>query len=134
MNRSLIAQEVGVKDFRTLNVWEKAHVVTLAVYRLTEQFPNCELYGITSQMRRASSSIAANIAEGCGRTGNGDFHRFLSTSMGSATELDYFLLLSRDLGFVVDDQYEELHDRVIEVRRMLSSLIRTVETARQVRR
>jgi four helix bundle protein len=93
--------EAGVRDFRTLKVWEKAHLVTLAVYRLTEGFPKCELYGITSQMRRCSASVAANIAEGW-RTGNGDFHRFLSTAMGSATELDYFMLLSRDLAFVDD--------------------------------
>jgi four helix bundle protein len=123
-----------MKDFRQLKVWEKAHLVTLAVYRLTESFPKCELYGITSQMRRCSASVAANIAEGCGRAGNGDFHRFLSAAMGSATELDYFLLLSRDLAFVADDGYEKLHGQVFEVKRMLSSLIRSVETATQVRK
>jgi four helix bundle protein len=123
-----------VKDFRTLKVWEKAHHLTLAVYRLTESFPKCELYGITSQMRRCSASIAANIAEGCGHSGNGDFHRFLGTAMGSAAELDYFLLLSRDLVLVDDHVYEKLHDLVFEVKRMLSSLIRTVETTRQVRK
>jgi four helix bundle protein len=123
-----------MKDFRTLKVWEKAHFVTLAVYRLTENFPKCEMYRVTSQMRRCSASIAANIAEGCGRTSSGDFHRFLSTAMGSAAELDYFMLLSRDLAFVDDDEYERLHDYLVEVKRMLSSLIRTVETARLVRK
>ena len=87
-----------MKDFRSLKVWEKAHLVTLAVYRLTEKFPKCELYGMTSQMRRCSASVAANIAEGCGRTGNGEFQRFLSTAMGSAAELEYFLLLSQGAG------------------------------------
>jgi four helix bundle protein len=125
---------VGVKDFRTLKVWEKAHVVTLAVYRLTEKFPKCELYGITSQMRRCSASVAANIAEGCGRAGNGDFHRFLSTAMGSVTELDYSLLLSRDLALIDDREYAMLHEPIVEVKRMLSSLVRTVETARLARR
>jgi four helix bundle protein len=125
---------VGVKDFRPLKVWEKAHVVTLAVYRLTEKFPKCELYGITSQMRRCSASVAANIAEGCGRAGNGDFHRFLSTAMGSVTELDYSLLLSRDLALIDDREYAMLHEPIVEVKRMLSSLVRTVETARLARR
>ena len=125
---------MNTKDFRSLKVWEKAHLMTLAVYRLTESFPKCEMYGITSQMRRCSASIAANIAEGCGRAGNGDFHRFLSTAMGSATELDYFLLLSRDLALLADDGYENFHEQIFEIKRMLSSLIRTVEKARQVPR
>ena len=123
-----------MKDFRTLKVWEKAHLVTLAVYRLTENFPKCEMYGITSQMRRCSASVAANIAEGCGRTGNGDFHRFISSAVGSATELDYFLLLSRDLDLVVDDEYQKRHDQIFEIKRILSSLIRSVKKARQALR
>ena len=76
----------NVKDFRTLKVWERAHLLALSVYRLTQGFPKEELYGITSQMRRSGSSIAANIAEGCGRSGNGEFHRFLNVAMGSAVE------------------------------------------------
>ena len=70
-----------MKEFRRLMVWEKAHALTLAIYRVTADFPKEETYGIRSQMRRCSSSIPANIAEGCGRTGDGDFHRFLNIAL-----------------------------------------------------
>ena len=75
-----------MKDFRRLSVWDRAHHLTLETYKVTSKFSRDELYGITSQMRRSSASIAANIAEGCGRTGNGEFHRFLNTAAGSANE------------------------------------------------
>lgn len=86
-----------MKDFKDLKVWQKAHVLTLTLYRLTRIFPREELYGLTSQIRRCSASIAANIAEGCGRKGNAELHRFLQIAAGSASELDYHLLLARDL-------------------------------------
>jgi four helix bundle protein len=89
-----------VKDFRDLKVWERAHKLTLEVYRATRSFPREELYGLTGQARRCSASIAANIAEGCGRRGNGEFHRFLQIASGSASELDYHFLLARDLGIL----------------------------------
>src|SRR5271165_6306704 len=101
---------MGMRDFRQLEVWVLAHQLVLRVYNVTQEFPKHELYGLTSQMRRCSVSIAANIAEGCGRTGNGDLHRFLSMAMGSAVELEYFLLLSRDLG-LVSDIYEGLNSQ-----------------------
>ncbi|MGA2903250.1 MAG: four helix bundle protein [Candidatus Korobacteraceae bacterium] len=122
-----------MKDFRQLKVWDKAHALTLGIYRATSDFPREELFGITSQMRRSSASIAANLAEGCGRTGDGDFHRFLSTAASSAVELEYFLLLARDLNLVSIDTYDQLRDRVLEVQRMLASLLRTVDTARKRR-
>src|SRR5579885_992394 len=87
-----------MKDFRELKVWEKAHAMTLLAYRLTEGFPKHELFGMASQIRRCSASIPANIAEGCGRLGNTELHRFLQISCGSASELEYHLLLARDLG------------------------------------
>jgi four helix bundle protein len=118
-----------MRDFRQLTVWEQAHRLVLSIYRITAEFPKHELYGLTSQMRRCSASIAANIAEGCGRTGNGDLHRFLSTARGSAAELEYFLLLSRDLG-LVRASYEELNSQTQQVERMLASLIRKVEEGR----
>jgi four helix bundle protein len=118
-----------MRDFRQLTVWERAHRLVLEVYRLTQDFPKTEVYGLTSQMRRCSASIAANIAEGCGRTGNGDFHRFLSTARGSAAELEYFLLLSSDLG-LARNAYEDLNSQTQQVQRMLASLIRKVEAAR----
>lgn len=121
-----------MRDFRQLQVWELAHQLVLAVYKITQEFPKHELYGLTSQMRRCSASIAANIAEGCGRAGNGDFHRFLSTAMGSAVELEYFLLLSRDLG-LIGHSYDELEPQTRRVQRMLGSLIRKVEAGRGMR-
>jgi len=119
-----------MKDFRKLKVWEKAHVLTLAIYRHTGACPREELYGITSQMRRASASVAANIAEGYGRGGDGEFHHFLNTSAGSVVELEYFLLLAPDLGVLPDDAYSELQQHVVEVQRMLSGLLRTVANTR----
>jgi four helix bundle protein len=111
-----------MKDFRRLQVWEKAHFLTLDIYRVTAAFPQNERYGLTSQIRRASSSIAANLAEGCGRNGNAELARFCSISMGSASELEYHLLLVKDLGMIEITQYEELQSRTVEIKRMLASL------------
>ena len=119
-----------MKDFRQLTVWEKAHAMTLATYRMTADFPREELHGISSQMRRCSASVAANIAEGCGRTGNGEFRHFLNTAAGSAVELEYFLLLARDLSLVPTKAYETLCRDVLEVQRMLASLLRKVDSDR----
>jgi four helix bundle protein len=119
-----------MKDFRDLDVWRKAHCATLAVYRATADFPREELYGLTSQMRRCSASIRANIAEGCGRRGNGEFHRFLTIAMGSASELEYHLLLSYDLGFLAVEKFDALTAQVQEVKKMLASLIRRVDAER----
>ena len=120
-----------MKDFRSLQVWEKAHHLTLTVYRSSSEFPKNEMYGLTSQMRRCSASIAANIAEGCGRRGNGEFHRFLQIASGSASELDYHLLLAHDLGFIPNGSYQELANRLTEVRRMLTALILKVDSERR---
>jgi four helix bundle protein len=89
-----------VKDFHDLKVWQKAHELTLAVYRTTAGFPRQELYGLTSQLRRSCASIPANLAEGCGRNGDAELARFRSIAMGSASELEYHLLLARDLKLV----------------------------------
>ncbi len=120
-----------MKDFRMLKVWERAHQLTLSVYKLTQRFPKEELYGLTSQMRRCGASIPANIAEACGRSGSGEFHRFLSIAMGSAVELEYFLLLARDLALLSSECYERGNGQVVEVQRMLGSLIRKVEASRE---
>jgi four helix bundle protein len=115
-----------MKDFRKLKVWEKAHRMVLSVYSVTRNFPREELYGITSQMRRASVSIPTNIAEGCGRGTDGDFSRFLQIAMGSANELEYLLLLSRDLKFLGINDCVELNSQIVEIKKMLTSLIRSV--------
>ena len=119
-----------MKDFRNLNVWQKAHELTLLVYRETKGFPRDERYGLTSQLRRAASSIPANIAEGCGRHTDPEFARFLDIAAGSGSELEYHLLLSRDLGILAQPAYERLSNRTTEVKRMLSGLVQSVRADR----
>ncbi len=121
-----------MKDFRDLVVWQKAHQLTLASYRATSALPKHELYGLTSQIRRCSASIAANIAEGCGKKGNAEFNRFLQIALGSASELEYHFLLARDLGFIADHEYKRLDQSATEIKRMLSSLVRKVEADRSL--
>jgi four helix bundle protein len=123
-----------MKDFRDLNVWQLAHEAALAVYRCTRGFPREEVYGITGQLRRCSASVAANIAEGCGRSGNAEFGRFLTMAMGSASELEYFLLLARDLGYLSTQAHDELGQRVSQMRRMLNRLILKVQAEAKVPR
>lgn len=120
----------NVKDFHELKVWQKAHQLTLAVYEVTVAFSREERYGLTSQLRRASSSVAANLAEGCGRTGDGELARFCSIAMGSASELEYHLLLARDLKLIKPEEYESLNPRAIELKRMLSALIQKLTADR----
>ena len=112
-----------MQDFKKLLVWQKGHQLALAVYKETAKFPKSELYGLTNQMRRASVSISANIAEGCGRKGKAEFARFLQISMGSASELEYHLLLAHDLGFLNDDPFRAMTEQTIEVKKMLTALI-----------
>ena len=115
-----------MQDFRNLEVWHKAHALTLDVYRSTRTFPAEELYGLTSQMRRSASSIPTNIAEGCGRSGNKELIRFLQISMGSASELEYQLLLSHDLDYLSPNDYESLQGEVVVVKKMAASLMRSL--------
>lgn len=119
-----------MKDFRDLRVWEASHRLTLEIYRLTALFPKSELYGLTSQIRRSSTSIGANIAEGCGKRGNNEFQRYLQIASGSASELDYHLLLSRDLGFLQDFEYRKLEKSLTELRKMLTALLQKIESDR----
>ena len=112
-----------MRDFHDLLVWQKAHHLTLAVYKETANFPRDELYGLTSQIRRAASSIPANIAEGCGRASEADFARFLQIAMGSSSELEYHLLLSLDLGFLEKECFEQMNSQVVEIKRMLTAFI-----------
>lgn len=119
-----------MKDFRTLLVWRRAHELTVAVYKLTKDFPADERFGLISQMRRSSSSVPTNIAEGCGRDTNPDFNRFLQIAFGSASELDYQLILALDLGYLGQNAHAELKAKLIEVQKMLASLIRKVRPRR----
>jgi four helix bundle protein len=119
-----------LKDFRKLQVWHKAHRLVVDVYAATTIFPTEERYGLTSQVRRASVSIPANIAEGCGRGSDAELAHFLQIAMGSASELEYHLLLTRDLNLLKDSDYEQLERQVIEVKRMLASSIKRLRAER----
>jgi four helix bundle protein len=116
-----------MRDFRDFKVWGKAHSLTLEIYRCTSSFPKIEMYGLTSQLRRASSSIPANIAEGCGRGGSKELCRFLQIGMGSASELEYHILLAHDLTYLPDLIYDPLQKRVVEVKQMLTALHRRIQ-------
>jgi four helix bundle protein len=113
-----------MRDFRKLKVWEKSHFLALAIYKATIVFPKEEQYGLTSQIRRAASSIPANLAEGCGRNGKQDFIRFCHISMGSASELEYHLLLARDLELLNSLEYEKFAVQVTEIKQMLTAFVR----------
>jgi len=119
-----------MKDFRDLLVWQKAYSLTLSSYKATDGFPKAETYGLTIQIRRCAASIAANIAEGCGKRGNGEFQRYLNIACGPASELEYHFLLAHDLAFLSDLDHQNLHNRVVEVKRMLASLARKVDAER----
>ncbi len=112
-----------MRDFRELKVWEKAHRLTLQVYRITKNFPSDERFGLMVQLRRAAASVPTNIAEGCGRNGERELARFMSIAAGSASEVEYQLLLAYDLDYMQDETYRELNQQVNEVKRMLNSFI-----------
>jgi four helix bundle protein len=112
-----------VRDYRELKAWEKAHKLTIEVYRITRSFPSGEVYGLQSQMRRAASSIPTNLAEGCGRETVAELARFLYVANGSASELDYQLLLARDLAYIETLDYERISEQLSEVRRILGSYL-----------
>ncbi len=119
-----------MKDFHELKVWQKAHQLTLAVYEATRSFPREELYGLTSQLRRCSSSVPTNLAEGCGRSTDSDFARFCTIAMGSASELEYLLLLARDLKLFKANEHLALAEATTEVKRMLSGLLQKLTADR----
>lgn len=116
-----------MQDYRKLMVWQKAHELVLALYAASRAFPDDERYGLTSQIRRAAASIPMNIAEGSGRDTGPDFRRFVYVAMGSANEVEYQLLLARDLSYVQRPVYDRLHGDLNEVKRMLTGLIQSIE-------
>jgi four helix bundle protein len=116
-----------MQDFRGLKVWQNAHEIVLSIYKATRHFPPEEIYGLSSQLRRAASSVPANIAEGCGCDGNREFSRFLQIALRSASETEYHLLLAYNLGYLDKETYVPLNDRVIEVKRMLTGLIQKLK-------
>ena len=119
-----------MKDFRQLAVWKGSHDLTLVLYEATASFPREEAYGLTAQIRRAASSVPANIAEGCGADGDGELARYCRIARASSSELEYHILLARDLKLISADVYEQLTERVIEIKRMLTGLIQKLNADR----
>ncbi|MFC6223823.1 four helix bundle protein [Hymenobacter artigasi] len=116
-------------DFRKLRIWQESYTLTLEVYRLTRSFPRDELFGLTSQMRRAANSVPHNIAEGCGRNSKPELLRFIVIAMGSASELESEVLVAQGLNFLPSEQAELLLERITQLRRMLTAYYQKVKNA-----
>jgi four helix bundle protein len=116
-----------MKDFRDLKVWERGHRLTLEIYKITSGFPREEMYGLTSQMRRSCASIQTNISEGCGRSRDTELARFIEIAIGSASELEYLLQLSRDLALIKEADFRLLIAEAVEVKKMLISFFQKLK-------
>ena len=124
MKNNMAVDKVSVgKGFRKLVVWQRAHALVLLVYKLSDGFPQKELYGLTNQIRRAAVSVPANIAEGYASGGEGQFKRFLNIAQGSLAEVEYFLILANDLNYISSKEYQEVEKLRIEVGYLLHRLI-----------
>ncbi|WP_316735192.1 MULTISPECIES: four helix bundle protein [Pedobacter] len=121
-----------MQNFKDLKVWEKAHQLTLSIYKTSAKFPKEEIYSLTNQLRRASASIPANIAEGCGKNSQADLANFLNISLGSANETEYFLILSKDLDYLTEEQFTILSNSINEVKAMLINLISRVRAPKPI--
>ncbi len=115
------------KGFRKLIVWQRAHKLTLLIYRLSESFPQHERFGLTSQIRRASASVPANIVEGYALGSSAQYLRHLRIARGSLAEVEYFLILARDLEYISQDDYNVAENLRAEVGYLLSRLIDSIE-------
>lgn len=122
-----------MRNYRDLHAWEKAHRLTLAIYKASQAFPKEERFGLTSQIRRCSASVAANLAEGCGRRSDGEMARFVQIAMGSGAELSYHLLLAKDLGLLAREDYVHLDRNLSEIMRMLSAFSSKPRSQKQPR-
>ncbi len=111
-----------MRNFKNYEIWKISHQLTLDIYELTNNYPSFETYGITSQIRRASLSIPTNIAEGCGRDSQAEFGRFLTIAQGSASEVEYLLILSKDLKFITEQQFEKLDKNINLIKRKIYTL------------
>ena len=108
-----------MRDFQKLSIWQRSHQLTLETYKMNQNFPKEELFGLTSQMRRSVASVPTNIAEGCGRNSNAQLSNFLQISLGSISELHYQFILSKDLHYFNEPTFSKLEDEAIEIRRMI---------------
>lgn len=122
-----------MRNYKDLVVWQRAHKLTLIICERTLSFPKVEMFALAAQMRRSSSSIGMNLAEGCGRQTDGEFARYVQIAMGSASELEYQLLLARDLNYLEDPEYTALGSELTEIRKMLAALNKTVSKSRRAR-
>ena len=111
-----------MRDFKKYDIWKLSHVFTLKIYDLTKSFPKDEIYGIISQIRRASSSIPTNISEGCGRDSDAEFNRFLTIALGSASEVEYLIILSKDLNYIDENHFITLNEEVNIIKRKIYTL------------
>jgi len=111
-----------MRDFKKYDIWKISHVFTLKIYELSKSYPKDEIYGIVSQIRRASSSIPTNISEGCGRTSDAEFNRFLTIALGSASEVEYLIILSKDLNYIDEDSFTELNQEINIIKRKIYTL------------
>lgn len=116
-----------MRDYKKYDIWKLSHSLSLEIYKITEHFPKEEVFGLTSQIRRASSSIGINIVEGCGRGSDEDFKRFLRNASGSAFEVEYILLLSKDLNYISEEKFIELTPKAEELKMKISKLILKIE-------
>lgn len=120
-----------MNDYRKIQVWQRSHKLVLQVYKLTRNFPAEELYGLTSQLRRASVSVPSNIAEGCGRSTQAELARFIDISLGSLNETEYLLFLSYELSYFEKDGYLKLSGELVEIRKMLTAFLKTVRSKKR---
>ena len=116
-----------MQDYKKLKVWELSHELTLVVYQKTSVFPKEELFGLISQLRRASSSIPTNIAEGCGRFSQKELSQFLNISLGSANETSYLLFLAKDLSYISVEDFQDLENKIEQIKAMLIKLIQKIK-------
>lgn len=110
-----------MRNFQELAIWQRSHLLTLKIYSITKDFPKDEMFGLTSQMRRSSSAVPTNIAEGCGRNSNPELNPFLIIAAGSSSELQYQLILNKDLGYIIESIFKEHYDEIIQIRKMIYS-------------
>ncbi len=110
-----------MRDYNKYEIWKKSHKLTLQVYTITKSFPKEEMYGIVSQLRRASLSIPTNIVEGSGRNSQKEFAYFINIASGSAAETEYLIRFSFDLEYIPEDKFKELNDEIISIRKMLNA-------------
>lgn len=120
--------QVKIRSFTDLNTWKKGHELVLEIYKITKQFPAEEKFGLSDQMRRCAVSITSNIAEGFSRKGTKEKLQFYYMSLGSVTELQNQLLISRDIGYIKNIEFQELAEKTVEVSKLINGLIKSLKS------